>query len=422
MIRWKCLLFFVLLSGPVAMLQAQRDTIFEYPISQGCCPNGITNGPDGALWFTAGYLVGRITTSGALSYYPVSFTPQGAIALGPDEALWFTGSDGSVGSIGRITPNGNLAQYPTPTMNSFPQAITAGPDGAMWFTESGANNIGRITTAGVVQEYPIPTPNSYPIGIAAGPDGALWFTESVGNQIGRITTTGVITEFTLDDGLASPNWITTGPDGALWFTELSLPAGRIGRITTAGGVTSFVLSPEGATGHITAGPDGALWFTGGVFNSVGRITTSGVVTEYFLPTASSFPTGIAPGSDGALWLVENDAGNIARATACGIGLRLSLANSTLTINFDVGITAAATWRAWLITGSGGSRLFKKSVQPIVPPRAFTGTLTNFSSKGNVEVFSTLSSANGITCSDEQILDIGGSGAAGEQASMPQAPQ
>src|ERR1017187_5715665 len=108
------------------MLQAQRDTIFEYPISQGCCPNGITNGPDGALWFTAGYLVGRITTSGALSYYPVSFTPQGAIALGPDEALWFTGSDGSVGSIGRITPNGNLAQYPTPTMNSFPQAITAG--------------------------------------------------------------------------------------------------------------------------------------------------------------------------------------------------------------------------------------------------------------------------------------------------------
>src|ERR1017187_5785058 len=163
----------------------------------GGCPNGITNGPDGALWFTAGYLVGRITTSGALSYYPVSFTPQGAIARGPDEALWFTGSDGSVGSIGRITPNGNLAQYPTPTMNSFPQAITAGPDGAMWFTESGANNIGRITTAGVVQEYPIPTPNSYPIGMAAGLDGALWFTESVGNQIGRITTTGVITELLL---------------------------------------------------------------------------------------------------------------------------------------------------------------------------------------------------------------------------------
>jgi hypothetical protein len=131
-----------------------------------------------------------------------------------------------------------------------------------------------------------------------------------------------------------------------------------------------------------------------------------VVTEYSLPTASSFPTGIAPGSDGALWLVENDAGNIARATACGIGLRLSLANSTLTINFDVGITAAATWRAWLITGSGGSRLFKKSVQPIVPPRAFTDTLTNFSSKGNVEVLPALMSRSWILVE------------AGQQASKP----
>jgi virginiamycin B lyase len=417
--KWKCLLFFALLSGPAAMLQAQRDTIFEYPISQGCCPNGIANGPDGALWFTAGYAIGSITTSGSLSYYPVSFTPQGAIAAGPDEALWFTGSDGSVGSIGRITLTGDVTQYPTLTVNSFPQAITAGPDGAMWFTESGANNIGRITTAGVIQEYPIPTPNSYPIGIAAGPDGALWFTESVGDKIGRITTTGVIEEFAIGGALTSPNWITTGPDGALWFTELSLPAARIGRITTAGVVTSFVLSPEGATGQIAAGPDGALWFTGGVFDYVGRITTSGVVTEYSLPTASSFPTGIATGSDGALWLVENNAGNVARATACGIGLRLSFANSTLTINFDVGVTTAAKWRAWLVTGSSSSRLFEKSVKPLVPPRALTETLSNFSSQGNIEVFSSLSSANGIVCSDGQILDTAGSGAVGQHADMPQ---
>ena len=193
-IKWKCLLFLMLLSGPIAMLRAQKDTIVEYPVSEGCCPNGITNGPDG-VWFTAGYGIGSITTSGAQSYYPVSFVPQGAIAAGPDQALWFTGSDGLVGSIGRITTTGDLTQYPTLTTDSFPQAITAGPDGAMWFTESGANNIGRITTAGVLQEYPIPTPYSYPIGIVAGPDGALWFTESAANQIGRITTSGVIQEF-----------------------------------------------------------------------------------------------------------------------------------------------------------------------------------------------------------------------------------
>ena len=419
--RGRVLVFFVLLPSPVAMLQAQSDTISEYPLSQGCCPNGIANGPDGALWFTAGYIIGRITTSGAFSYYPVSFTPEGGIAVGPDDALWFTGSDASVGSIGRVTPKGNVTQYPTPTVDSFPQSITAGSDGAMWFTESGADKIGRITTAGVIEEYPIPTPNSYPIGIAAGPDGALWFTESIGNKIGRITTKGVIEEFAVGNTLVSPNWITAGPDGALWFTELSLPAARIGRITTAGVVTSFILSPDGANGQITAGPDGALWFTGGVFNSVGRITTSGVVTEYPLPSASSFPTGITTGPDGALWLVENDAGNIARATACGIGLSLSFANSALTINFDVGITTAATWRAWIVNGSSASRLFEKSLGPLTPPRAFTGTLSNFTSQGNVAVSSTLSSPNGIICSDEQTLDTTGGSTAGQAGIPPGLP-
>jgi virginiamycin B lyase len=424
--KGKCLLFFMLLSGSVATLQAQKDAVSEYPISEGCCMNGIVTGPDGALWFTAGYVIGRITTSGSQSYYQVPFTPQGAIAVGPDGALWFTGSDLSVGSIGRISMAGKVTVYPTPTVDSFPQGIALGPDGTMWFTESAANNIGRVSTAaasfGTIAEYPIPTPSSYPISIARGTDGALWFTEGSGNQIGRITTAGAITEYTLaGSGLESPNWIATGPDGALWFTELSLPAARIGRITTSGNVTSYVLSPEGATGQITAGPDGALWFAGGSFNSVGRITTAGSVIEYPLPSASSFPTGITAGPDGGLWLVENNAGKVARATACGVGLGLSLANSTLTINFEVGLTTTATWRAWVVSGSGGNRLFSKSVGPLVPPRTTADTLTNFSDPGDVEVFSTLSSATGVLCSNDQILNSAVGQAASAQSGTPQGP-
>ena len=422
MIRGCCLLFVLLLSCPVAILRAQSDTIVEYPLSQGCCPNGIVTGPDGALWFTAGYLIGRMTLSGAQSYYSVPFPPQGGITVGPDNALWFTGSDGSVGYIGRMTTEGAVTQYPTPTAYSIPEGITTGPDGALWFTESIANSIGRITTGGVFHEYPIPTPNSYPISITCGPDGALWFTESSGNNIGRITTSGMIQEFPLSGGLESPNWITKGPDGALWFTELSLPAAMIGRITTAGKVSSVTLAPNGATGQITAGPDGALWFTGGAFNSVGRLTTSGVVVEYPLPTASSFPNGITTGPDGVLWLVENNAGKIAGASACGIGLNVSLADSTLTINFDVGITTDATWRAWLVDGSGGSRLFDKSIGPLASPRAVTDTVPNASGQGNVLVFTTLSSANGVTCSNEQLLNTSLNGPASEPADIPRGPQ
>ena len=62
-----------------------------------------------------------------------------------------------------------------------------GTHGNLWFT--GGNSIGRITPSGQITEFPVPTNNSIPEGIAAGPDGNLWFTETsnVGNKIGRIT-------------------------------------------------------------------------------------------------------------------------------------------------------------------------------------------------------------------------------------------
>jgi virginiamycin B lyase len=65
---------------------------------------------------------------------------------------------------------------------------------------------------------------------------------------------------------------------------------------------------------ITTGPDGALWFTEQFGNKIGRITTAGVITEFPLPTANSGPFGITAGPDGALWFVENTGNRIGRIT------------------------------------------------------------------------------------------------------------
>src|SRR4029077_14766611 len=54
------------------------------------------------------------------------------------------------------------------------------------FAELGGNNIGRITPDGTIAEFPLPNPNSQPFAIAQGTDGAMWFTEQSGNRIGRI--------------------------------------------------------------------------------------------------------------------------------------------------------------------------------------------------------------------------------------------
>jgi hypothetical protein len=137
--------------------------------------------------------------------------------------MWFT----QVNGIGRITPTGDITEYPLPKAGSSPSGITAGPDGNLWFTET--NGIGRITPRGRITEYPLPKANSSPGGIAAGPDGNLWFTEFRGNKIGRITPDGTITEYPLPEAGSTPYDIAAGPDGNMWFTEMN--GERIGRIS-----------------------------------------------------------------------------------------------------------------------------------------------------------------------------------------------
>jgi hypothetical protein len=127
--------------------------------------------------------IGRITTAGVITEYPtptVYSVPEG-ITAGPDGALWFTESEGP--NIGRITTTGVITEYP---VTGEPVGITAGPDGALWFTEWFGAAIGRITTAGVITEHPTPTAYSMLAGITAGPDGALWFTDNNLSDVGEV--------------------------------------------------------------------------------------------------------------------------------------------------------------------------------------------------------------------------------------------
>jgi streptogramin lyase len=218
--------------------------------------------------------------------------PQG-ITVGPDGALWFTDN---ADKIGRITTQGRVTEFALPTFVSYPEKfpaqIIAGPDGALWFTETG-DQIGRITLQGKVTEFALSSPQAgYEMGITVGSDGALWFTEPERNKIGRITTRGQITEFALLSSPDSPSnggGITTGPDGALWFTQ---GWGPLGRITTQGHITLFSPHYSGGPGRIVAGPDGALWMTevdphAGL---IGRFSTSSArVPESRKVSATTFP-------------------------------------------------------------------------------------------------------------------------------------
>ena len=121
----------------------------------------ITAGPDGAVWFTiyasqgSGVpAIGRISAAGAISTFSIPNTSvynfgEGSIATGPDGGLWFTGN----GAIGRITTSGSATVFPlnTSSFQTFSGGtglgITAGPDGAMWFAPVGDNALGRATVS-----------------------------------------------------------------------------------------------------------------------------------------------------------------------------------------------------------------------------------------------------------------------------------
>jgi virginiamycin B lyase len=207
------------------------DPSFVPPLDQ------ITVGDDNRLYFTEprDNQIGSIdpfnpgappVEYGTLHGLAPGAQPEG-ITTGPDGALWFTEAVG--GSIRQITAGGLISSPFPATAGSGPSGITNGP-GGLWFTESNANAIGRITTGGVVSEFG--GTGAGPSAIAVGRDGALWFTESDAHSIGRITSSGVITNhFPTPTAGSEPSDVTPGPDGALWFTERA--GDKIGRIETA---------------------------------------------------------------------------------------------------------------------------------------------------------------------------------------------
>ena len=324
--KFNILLTRIAVFGCMAPLFAQTLSWTEYAVpsplgSNGAVLGAVIPGPDGAMWFNDGDWIGRITTTGSVTYPDSSASiliDYYSLVFGSDGAIWFV----STTSIVRMSTAGVFTNYPLPTgagTLSSPIGITPGPDGALWFTAQGGGGavpndgggIGRITTSGSFTEYPFPPGMSGAQQITTGPDGALWFTMGNGGNneaIGRVTTTGSFTSYpftSITQGNTEITSITTGSDGALWFFVPTTAS--IGRITTGGDITQFQMMTFSyfTTGSINmiSGPDGALWLAGDGAQIL-RVTTSGQQTVFSNPPDPHTDnlSRIDVGPDGALWM------------------------------------------------------------------------------------------------------------------------
>lgn len=246
--------------------------------------NGFAVAPDGSVWFTGFYKIGRISPDGTVSIFPLPngeneeekhVFDDGPLVIGSDGNAWFSGArglpdaEGRVAGnepiIGRLTPSGQLTEFDLPREGGHPIRLTMGPDGNVWFTESQGHRLARITPDGQIQGYPLP-PGTEPYDLAAGPDGAIWFMEnrSAGQAIGRMTTAGILTEFTLPlgegeepGGLYGAGSLAAGPDGRIWFVG---ERGFVGRISPSGRL-SRVAIPTRIPEDLAIGPEGSVWYT-----------------------------------------------------------------------------------------------------------------------------------------------------------------
>ena len=265
--------------------------------------DGMTVGPDGALWFTefGADKIGRRATDGTITTYPVGASGQPAdIVTGPDGNLWFTQDSGN--AVGRITTSGVVTMFTI--AGSDPRAIhlAVGADGKIWWVNLDGNSLGRIDPLAAdpgttVTLFALPHASSQPLDIVAGPDGKLWFTEQ-GGRIGRIDPTAAspastLAEFPVAAG-SNPSDLAVGPDSAIWFTESDYSAHteHLGRIEADGTITAELdVAPAGGgpTG-LAVGPDGNLWFGDYISDSINRVTTAGVLTTIKLPESGKDDT------------------------------------------------------------------------------------------------------------------------------------
>ena len=88
------------------------------------------------------------------------------LILGADGALWFTEHAGN--RIGRLTLSGAFSFYTVPTPRSGPTDLAAAGR-YIWFTEQARAALGRLdTTSGAIAEFPCPRPGSWPSRLVVG--------------------------------------------------------------------------------------------------------------------------------------------------------------------------------------------------------------------------------------------------------------
>ncbi len=212
-------------NGGVDRVNVSDDTTSNYPSNQG--PMGIASASTGSMWIGSGQFATLVSLTVGGGFTPASASPVNVpsrIVEDPfDGGIWFT--EGNL--IGRTNASGGGLQEISVPSGGTAFDLCAEPNGDIWFTANATNaNVYQIT--GTPGSYTVNTFNvaagASLTGIACGVDNAIWYLDTANNAVGRISLNAgnKQTTYTIPDAGFGPRYITVGPDGSLWYTSNNL--------------------------------------------------------------------------------------------------------------------------------------------------------------------------------------------------------
>lgn len=208
--------------------------------------------------------------------------------------------------------------FPVPTSNAGLGRITTAPDGNMWFMMADVGKVGRITPSGQINEYPLPATTTGAVdssvyGLDVAPDGKVWVTYDYGRKILYIDPVAVAGTTYLLGQYPYGGDVRVAPDGRVFVT---MNYGDSGVATLAPGATDFFWSANAPACDDVLGEaaDGSMWCQGGEAGAQDTIVhlnadATGGVT-YPLPSDATYPNALAAGPVGSIWFTRSSTGTI----------------------------------------------------------------------------------------------------------------
>jgi virginiamycin B lyase len=221
-------------------------------------PHGIGLDADGeTIWFTGKRTstIGRIHPDRSVEHFPLNTLAALPIFLsaGPDGGILGTELFG--GSILHVSGHGVVREFPIPTANCRPIAVIPDPaEKFMWFTEESGLKIGKISPDGKIAEYPVPAlqKNDVLASLAFDREGNLWvqvyvdaanpvppgrdyilkFDKSIRNIRGNDLSGVPFVMHALPSKMSMMHRIKMDYAGNLWFTEMMTD--KLGKISING--------------------------------------------------------------------------------------------------------------------------------------------------------------------------------------------